>query len=89
MDRKWSFLVGGVYARNEERLGSSMTNVHARAARAFASVSGCKQMVTEPTHIDGGVLDLVLTDVPDVIRVRVGLPGTSNHCAVFMNVVPK
>ena len=25
----------------------------------------------EPTHIDGGVLNLVLTDVPDVIGVRV------------------
>ena len=26
----------------------------------------------EPTHIDGRVLDLVLTDVPDVVGVRVG-----------------
>ena len=41
-----------------------MTNLHGRAARDFASSSGCEQMVTELTHIDGGVLDLVLTDVP-------------------------
>ena len=45
-------------------------------------------MVTEPTHIDGGVLDLVLTDVPDIVEVRVGTPvGTSGYSAVFMNVV--
>ena len=28
--------------------------------------SGCEQMVMEPTNIDGGVLDFVLTDVSDV-----------------------
>ena len=37
--------------------------MHCRAARDAASSSYCKQMITEPTHIDGGVLDLVLTDV--------------------------
>ena len=37
-------------------------------------------MVTEPTYIDGGVLDLVLTDVPDVFVVWVCLPvGTSDY----------
>ena len=39
-----------------------MTNLHGRAARDFASLSGFKQMVMIPTHIDGVVLDLVLTD---------------------------
>ena len=51
---------------------SSSTNLDGRAARAFASSLGCEQMVTESTHIDGGVLDLVLTDVSDDVRVRVG-----------------
>ena len=47
--------------------------------------SGCEQMVTEPTHVDGGVLDLVLTDVPDIIGVRVSSPGVpSDHSAVFI-----
>ena len=41
----------------------------------------------EPTHIDEGVFDLALADVPG-IGVRVGLPvGTSDHSVVFMNVV--
>ena len=38
-----------------------------------------------PTHIDGWVLDLVLTDVEGV---RVSAPTeTSDHSAVFMDVV--
>ena len=58
------------------------------SARDFASSSGCEQMITEPTHIDGGVLDLVLTDVPDVVVVRVGSPvGILDHSAVFIDVV--
>ena len=45
-------------------------------------------MVSEPSHIDGGVLDLVLTDVPDVLWVQVRLSvGTSDHRAVFVYVV--
>ena len=45
---------------------------------------GCEQMVMELTHIDGGVLDLVLTDVCDFGGVRVGLPiGTFNHGLVL------
>ena len=57
--------------KNEKWLGSSMTTVHDRAAVNFASSSNCEQMVTEPTHIGGGILDLVLTDVPDHVGVRV------------------
>ena len=45
-------------------------------------------MVMEPTHIDGGVLDLVLTDDPDAVGNRVGSPvGTSDYTIVFINVV--
>ena len=41
-------------------------------------------MVTEPTHIDGGVLDLVLTDDPDIVGVQVGSPvATLNNSAVL------
>ena len=37
-------------------------------------------MVTEPTHIDRGVLDLVLREISDIERVRVGWRvGTSNR----------
>ena len=41
-------------------------------------------MITKPIHVDGEVLNLVLTDVPGVVTVRVGPPvGTSDHSAVF------
>ena len=36
-----------------------------------------------PTHIDGNRLDLVMTEVPDIVDVVVGTPlGTSDHCFV-------
>ena len=41
-------------------------------------------MVTEPTHIHGGVL----TDIPNVVGVWVGSPvGISDHSAIFIDVV--
>ena len=83
--QKASFLfIGNVNAHHEEWLGSSMTNLQSRAECDFASSSGCAQTVTEPTHIDGGVLDLLLTDVSNAIGVRVGSPvGTSNHSVIL------
>ena len=45
-------------------------------------------MVTDPSQFDGGVFDLVLIDVADVVRVCVGLPvGTSDHSVIFIDVV--
>ena len=36
-----------------------------------------------PTHIAGNRLDLVMTDVIDLVDVVVGIPmGTSDHCNV-------
>ena len=36
-----------------------------------------------PTHIGGNRLDLVITDVPDIVDVVVGTPlGTSDYCFV-------
>ena len=86
---KTSFLfVGDVNAHHREWLGSSMKNLHDRAARGFSSSSGCKQMTTELTHIDGGMLDLVLTDVSDIVGVRIGSPvGASDHSVIFIEVV--
>ena len=85
VDGKAFFLfVGDTNAHHEECFESSTTNLHGSAARDFASSSGCEQMVTEPTQIDGGVLDLVLTDVFDIVGVRVGSSvGTSNYSAVL------
>ena len=56
--KKASFLfVGDVNAHQDERLEPSMTTVHGRAAFDFASSLGCEQLVTKPTHIDGGDFD--------------------------------
>ena len=47
-------------------------------------------MVTEPTHRDEGVPDLVLTDIPDVIVVWVDSSvGTSDLSAIFIDIVLK
>ena len=47
----------------------------------------CKQMITEPTHIDGRVLDLVRADVYNVVEVQVGSTvRTSDPSAVFIDV---
>ena len=65
----------------------STTNFHGRAPRDFASSSGSEQMTTEPTHTYGGILDLVLTDVPDLVWVRFDSPlGTLDHSAVLWMV---
>ena len=62
--------------------GYSSTTVRCRAVYDLSSSSGWQQMVTQPTHIDGGVLDLVLTDVHDLVEVWVGLPVGK------LNIVP-
>ena len=45
-------------------------------------------MIIEPLHIVERVLDLVLTDAPDLVEVRVGTSvGTSDHSVIFMDIV--
>ena len=57
------------------------------AAYDFASSAACCQLVDGPTHIAGGTLDLVLTDIPDLVKVVVGSPvGTSDHSALLMEL---
>ena len=52
----------------------------------LASSLGCEHTVTEPIRIDGGELDLVLTDVPDVLGIWVGSPvGTSDYSVIFID----
>ena len=49
----------------------------------FATVSGCDQLVTGLTHACGGTLDLLMTDVPDLVWVAVVAPlGSSNHSSL-------
>ena len=76
-----SFLfVGDLNGHHQEWLGSTTTNRHGVAALDFATVSGCDQLVIGPTHARVGTLNLLMTDVPDLVRVAVVAPlGSSDH----------
>ena len=74
-DVRASFLfVGDLNGHHQEWLGSTTTNRHGVAAIDFSTVSGCHQLVVGPTHARGGALDLLMTDVPDLVRVAVVEP---------------
>ena len=47
---------------------------HGVTAFDFVTVSGCNQLVVGPTHACGGTLDLLMTDVPDLVWVAVVAP---------------
>ena len=64
-------------------MGSTTTNRHGVAAFDFGTVSGCDQLVVGPTHARGGTFDLLMTDVPDLVRVAVVAPiGNSNYSSL-------
>ena len=64
-------------------MGSATTNRHGVAAFDFATVSGCDQLVVGPAHARGRTLDLLMTDVPYLVRVSVVAPiGNSDHSAL-------
>ena len=68
-DLRASFLfVGDLNGHHQEWLGSTTTNRHGVAAFDFAC---------------GGTLDLLMTDVPDLVRVSVVAPiGNSDHSSL-------
>ena len=75
--------LGNLTGHHQERLGSTTTNRHGVAAFDFATVSGCYQLVVGPTHARGKTLDLLITDVPDLVRVAVVTPiGNSDHSSL-------
>ena len=80
-----SFLFeGDLNGHHQEWLGSTTTNSHGVAAFDFATVSGCDQLVVGPTHARGGTLDLLMTYVPDQVRVAVvALIGNSDHSSLL------
>ena len=57
--------------RTQEWLGSTTMNRHGTADFDFATVSGWDQFVVRPTRARGGTLDLLMTGVPDLVRVAV------------------
>ena len=83
-DFRASFLfVGDLNGHHREWFGSTTANRHGVVAVDFATVSSCDQLVVGPTHARGGTLDLLMTDVPDLIRVAVVAPiGNSDHSSL-------
>ena len=70
-----SFLfVGDLNGHHQEWLGSTTTNRHGVAAFAFSTVCGCDQLIVGPTHARGGTLDLLMTDIPNLVPVAVVAP---------------
>ena len=80
-DIRASFLfVYDLNVHHQEWLGSTTSNRQRVAAFDFATVSGCDQLVLGPTYVRGETLDLLMTDVPDLVRVAVVEPiGNSAH----------
>ena len=75
--------VGDLNGHHQEWLGSTTTNSQGVAAFDFATVSGCDKLVVVPTHARGGTLDLLKTDIPDLVRVTVVVPiGNSDHSSL-------
>ena len=87
-DARASFLfVGDLNGHLQEWLGSTTTNRHGVAALDFATVSGCDQLLIGPTHASGGTLNLLMTDVPDLVRVSVVAPlGRSDHSSLSIAI---
>ena len=83
-----SFLfVGDSNGRHHELLGSTTTNRHGVAAFDFATVFGCDQLVVGPTYARDGTLDLLMTDVPGLVRVAVvALIGNSDHSSLSVAI---
>ena len=83
-DVRASFLFGDdLNCHHQEWFGSTTTNRHGVAAFDFATVSGCDQLVVGPTDARGGTLDLLMSDVPDQVRVSVLAPiGNSDHSSL-------
>ena len=84
VDVRASFVcVGYLNGHHQEWLGSMTTNSHGVAAFDLATVSGYDKLVVGPTHACGGTIDLLMTDVPDLVRITViALIGNSDHSSL-------
>ena len=67
------------YVKSDNAL-TIIEHIQAHIQPDFLTVSGCDQLVVGPTHARGGTRDLLLTDVPDLVRVSVEAPiGNSDR----------
>ena len=75
--------MGDLNSHHQEWLSSMTTNRHGVVAFDFTTVSDCDQLVVSPTHACAGTLDLLMTDVPVLVRVAVVAPiGNSDHSSL-------
>ena len=83
-DARASFLfVGDLIGHHQDWLGTMTTNRHGVAAFQFKTVSSCDQLVVRPIHARGETLDLLMTDVPDLVQVGAVAPiGNSDHSSL-------
>ena len=86
-DVRASFVFVGDLLMNghpQQWLGSTTTNCHGVAAFDFdTNVSNCDPFFYRPTHTRGGTLDLMMTDIPDLVQVAVVAPiGNSDHSSM-------
>ena len=79
--------MGDLNGHHQEWLGSTTTNHHGVAAFDFATVSGCDQLVVGSTPTRGGTLDLLMTDVPDLVRVAVVAPIGNSYYSSLSAVI--
>ena len=72
---------------HNEVWSSPSTSSSGRDALDFASSSSCTQLVAEPTHKSGGMLDLVFADVPVTVDVTVCAKlGNSIHHGIKFGI---
>ena len=83
-DVRASFLFeGDLNGHHQEWLGSTITNRHGVVAFDFATVSRCGQLVVGKTHAHCGTLDVLMTNVSDLVRVALVAPiGNSDHSSL-------
>ena len=82
-DIRASFQFLGGLNGHQEWLGSTTTNRRGVSTFNFATVSGFDQLAICPTHTRGGTLDILMTDVLDLVLVDVVAPiGNSDHSSV-------
>ena len=61
----------------------SSTDRHGRDALDFCNLSGRELLVRSPSDIAGNTFEHVMTDVPDIVDVVVGISlDPSDHCFV-------
>ena len=78
---------GDFNVHHVEWLGSAYTSAYGRSAFDFSNQTGCEQLVSGPTHNHGGILDLLMTNVPDLVSVSVVAPvGGSDHSSLSISL---